>query len=96
MNLDDVIDALRFLGRVMHDDTPAPWIGRLNTGGLQLTWRSGDVEVEAVFDRAREEREVLVVVGENEWEAPADQADSLFATVVERLAHADLEYTSAV
>lgn len=85
MVLEDVMDALRFLTRVMQDDTVIPWIGRLSSGGLQLTWQCGDVEVEAVFDRTRGERDVIVAVGGTEWEAPADQADSLFATVADRL-----------
>lgn len=85
MNIEDVIEALNFLARVMRDDTLPPWIGRLSTGGVQLTWRSGDVEVEAVFDRGRDERDLMVTVGENEWDAPAGEADSLFATVVDRL-----------
>jgi uncharacterized protein (TIGR04255 family) len=85
MVLEDVMDALRFLTRVMQDDTVIPWIGRLSSGGLQLTWQCGDVEVEAVFDRTRHERDVIVAVGGTEWEAPADQADSLFATVADRL-----------
>ena len=94
MGIDDVVDVLNFLSRVMDDETMPPWIGRLSSGGVQLTWRSGDVEVEAVFDRARNEREVVVVVGANEWDAPADQADSLFATVRDRLSYAHLESTS--
>jgi len=96
MNLDDVVDALRFLARVMRDDLPTPWIGRLNSGGVQLTWRDvpSDVEVEAIFDRTRNEREVIVAVGENEWDAPVDEADSLFATVVDRLAHLNVEHAS--
>ena len=77
---EDVIEALNFLSRVMRDDTPPPWIGRLSTGGVQLTWRSDDVEVEAVFDRARHEHDLMVTVGENEWDASAAEADSLFAT----------------
>ena len=85
LDTDDVIEALNFLSRVMRDDTMPPWIGRLSTGGVQLTWRSDDVEVEAVFDRARDERDLMVTVGENEWDAPAAEADSLFATVVDRL-----------
>lgn len=93
MNLYDVLDALNFLSRVMRNDTRPPWIGRLSSGGLQLAWHSGDVEVEAVFDRARHDRGVLVAVGENEWEAPAEEADSLFANVADRLSHAYLEHT---
>jgi hypothetical protein len=88
MNLEDVVDALTFLRQVMRSDTPSPWIGRLNSGGLQLTWTAGDVEVEAVFDRARDEQEVYLTVGETEWEAPVSEAESLFASVVDRLSHA--------
>lgn len=95
LNIDDVREALGFLARVMRDDTSSPWIGRLSTGGVQLTWRMGDVEVEAIFDRARDEREIVVAVGENEWEAPADQAESLFGTVVDRLAHPSEHSVSA-
>lgn len=85
MSFEDMVEALTFLSRVMREDTVVPWIGRLSSGGLQLTWQRGDVEVEAVFDGVRGERNVIVVVGDHEWEAPVDQADSLFATVVDRL-----------
>lgn len=85
MNVDDIIEALNFLSRVMREDTRVPWIGRLSSGGIQLTWRAGDVEVEAVFDRARDERVLMVSVGENEWDAPVSDAESIFATVVDRL-----------
>jgi hypothetical protein len=95
MNVEDVIDALDFLKHTMRDDTLAPWIGRLNSGGVQLTWRSGDVEVEAVFDRARDEQELIVAVGDNEWDAPITQADSLFASVVDRLTPSHVEYSAA-
>lgn len=95
LNPEDLRDALWFMFRVMRDDTVVPWIGRLATGGLQLTWRVGDVEAEAVFDRARHEREVLISVGENEWEAPADAADTLFRTVVDRLSTSHVEQAPA-
>ena len=85
MNADDLRDALDFLPRVMKDDTSVPWIGLLASGGLQLTWHSGDVEVEAIFDRARGEREILVSVGDNEWDAPVDHGHALFLTVRDRL-----------
>lgn len=88
MNPEDIIDALTFLSHVMRDDTILPWVGRLSSGGIQMTWRSGDVEAEAVFDSARDERELIVSVGENEWDAPAGEAESLFATVVDRLSRA--------
>lgn len=95
MNAEDVRDALTFMIRGMHDETVVPWIGRLASGGLQLTWRAGNVEVEAVFDRARNDRELMVTVGENEWDAPIDQADKLFADVVERLSGSHLECVPA-
>jgi len=88
-NIDDVVDALNFLTRVMQPGTAVPWIGLLNSGGLQMSWKQGDVEVEVVFDHTRGEREIFVAVAENEWDAPADQADSLFCSVVDRLSHTD-------
>ncbi len=86
---DDLGDALQFLNRVMRRDTPAPWIGPLASGGVELAWRGGNVEMEAIFDRARGERELLVSVGKNESEAAIDHAESLFAEVVERLSAGD-------
>jgi hypothetical protein len=94
LNIEDVRDALKFLDRVMGEDTCLPWIGRLSSGGVELAWKHADVEVEAVFDRLRGERELLVSVGDNEWDAPADKADSLFASVVERLSNSYIEHTS--
>jgi len=87
---DDLEDAVRFLIRVMRPDTLVPWIGPLASGGVELAWRAGNVEVEAIFDRARGERELLVSVGGNESEAPIDHGESLFAEVVERLSAGDL------
>jgi len=95
LNEDDVIDALRFLDRVMREDTCPPWIGRLSSGGVELAWRHHDVEAEAVFDQLRGESELIVEVGDNEWNAPADQADSLFATVADRLSNSYIEHTAA-
>lgn len=92
LDVQDVVEALRFLGRNMQDDTLVPWIGRLSSGGLQLTWRCGDIEVEAVFDQAREDHEVIVTVGDSEWDEPVSEADSLFATVVDRLSNSHFEY----
>jgi hypothetical protein len=94
LNFDDVIDALRFLERVMREDTSPPWIGRLSSGGVELAWRHADVEVEASFDRLRGESELIVAVGENEWDAPTEQGDSLFANVVDRLSNSYIEHTS--
>jgi hypothetical protein len=81
----DLVEALEFMASVMQFDTLAPWIGPLSSGGLQLVWRQGDVEVEAVFDSARGERELIVAVGDREWDEPAERGASLFATVVDRL-----------
>src|SRR4051794_26180492 len=69
-NADDLRDAVYFLARVMQDDTMQPWVGLLASGGLQMNWRKGDVEVEAVFDRGRDDQMVYVTVGDNEWEEP--------------------------
>ncbi len=94
LNIEDVYDALEFLGRVMREDTCPPWIGRLSGGGVEMAWKHGDVEVEAVFDRLRGERELLVSVGDREWEAPADKGDSLFASVADRLSNFYIEPTT--
>lgn len=95
LNGDDVIDALLFLERVMREDTCPPWIGRLSSGGVELAWRHADVEVEAVFDRSRGESELIVAVGENEWDAPTEQGDSLFAGVADRLSNSYIEHLPA-
>jgi hypothetical protein len=94
MNARDVIDAFNFLVRVMREDTVMPWIGRLSSGGVQLTWQGENLEVEAVFDRARNEQSVFVVAGENECEVPADEAETVFATVVDRLSRDYLQDAS--
>jgi hypothetical protein len=94
LNIDDVKDALEFLARVMGEDTCPPWIGRLSSGGVEMAWKHGDVEVEAVFDRLRGERELLVSVGDRDWDAPADKGDSLFASVADRLSNFYTEHTS--
>ena len=85
VSLQDIRDALSFMVIAMRHDTVAPWIGPLNSGGIELSWQRGDVDVEAIFDHARGHRELLVSVGDNEWDAPIDHAVSLFATVVDRL-----------
>ncbi|HTZ63284.1 MAG TPA: hypothetical protein VMB51_04205 [Solirubrobacteraceae bacterium] len=92
LNIEDVLDTLSFLKRVMREDTRLPWIGRLTSGGVELAWKHGDVEVEAVFDRLRGDRELLVSVGDRDWDAPADKGDSLFASVVDRLSNSYIEH----
>lgn len=94
LNIEDVEDALGFLDRVMEPGTCLPWIGKLSSGGVQLAWKHADVEAEAVFDRLRGERELMVTVGDNEWDAPVDRGDSLFASVVDRLSNSYIEHTS--
>jgi hypothetical protein len=85
LNHPDLIAALDFLSRNMRDDTRPPWIGLLSSGGLELSWNCGDVEVEAVFDERRGENEVIVAVAGREWDSPVRDADQLFASVVDRL-----------
>lgn len=95
LNIEDVLDALEFMSRVLRNDTVTPWVGRLNTGGIEATWRCGDVAVEAVFDRARNEQEVFVTVGESEWEASGAEADSLMTSVIDRLSRSHLEHVTS-
>jgi hypothetical protein len=94
LHIEDVGDALDFLSRVMAEDTSIPWIGKLSSGGVQLAWKHADVEVEAVFDRMTGERELLVTVGENEWDCPVDRSDSLFFTVRDRLSNSYIAHTA--
>jgi len=86
VNFDDVRDALVFLQRVMHDDTAAPSIGPLSSGGIELRWRTDGLEVEAIFDRRREETVLAVIAGSNETEEPIHSAEKLFADIADRLA----------
>jgi hypothetical protein len=86
INYDDVVDAVEYLQRVMRDDTRAPSIGPLNSGGLELSWLVDGLEVEAVFDRQRNDRMLLVTAGANESEEPIESSELLFAGIVDRLA----------
>lgn len=81
-----VVDALNFLVDVMRDDTMLPWIGPLDNGGVELVWKRGDLEVEAIFDPVRGERQLLVSDGDSDRDAPIDQAGPMLADVVDRLA----------
>jgi hypothetical protein len=94
LSVEDVLEALTFLDRVMTENTSIPWIGRLSSGGVELAWTHADVEVEAVFDRLRGESELIVAVGDNEWDAPIAQGDSLFASVADRLSNSYIEHSS--
>lgn len=86
VNFEDVHDALMFLERVMRDDTQAPGVVPLNSGGIELSWRASGLEVEAVFDGRRDERVLLVTAGANESEEPIEYAEKLFSEIVGRLA----------
>lgn len=92
MNPVDVTTALGFMQVAMRPDTVAPWIGLLNTGGLQINWRADDLEVEAIFDSTRDETVVYVTLGDQEWEEPVGSAYSLFGQVVDRLSPQDVEH----
>lgn len=98
LSREDLDDALSFMVRMMREDTEAPWMGLLSSGGLQLAWTRDDLEVEAVFDRSRGERHLLVSVGPNEWEEPIESAWSLFNSVADRLSsrHSEGAVDSAV
>jgi hypothetical protein len=85
VSIDDLVDALNFLETVMREDTIVPWVGPLDNGGVEVLWKHGDVEVEAIFDHGQGERQLLVSVGDHDWEEPIEHAQSLFATVVDRL-----------
>lgn len=80
-------DAIRFLVLTMREDTPAPWIGPLNSGGLQLVWTGDDLEIEAIFDSASGERVLAITDDVEDREIPADHAEAaqLFAEAVRRL-----------
>lgn len=86
VNFDDVRAALNFLQRVMRDDTRAPSVTPLSSGGIELSWRADALEVEAIFDQRRGETALLVTAGSNEAEEPIDAAEKLFADLVDRLA----------
>lgn len=71
----DADDVLNFLWRAMEIDFPAPWIGPLSSGGLQVSWGAGDLEVEGIFDRSRGERVLLASDGGIDREVPIDDLD---------------------
>lgn len=86
VNFDDVHEALVFLQHIMRDDTMAPSITPLSSGGIELSWHVTGLDVEAVFDRRRGERVLAVMAGHNETEEPIESAHKLFSDVVDRLA----------
>lgn len=74
VNIADLVDALRFMKQVMQDEVPLPWVGVLDSGGVQLTWRFNHTEIEAIFDSARSERAVIFEQGDIEWESDPTNA----------------------
>ena len=88
LNRDDLCSAMGFLNRVMVlPDMPVPWIGRLSTGGLQLTWTGTAAEVEAVFDRSRSEQTVIIEDSGSEIEVSPDYAVPHLLPLISRLGH---------
>ncbi len=85
VSFQDAIDVLEFLTLVMHQDTAAPAVGPLSSGGIGLAWAKDSLEVEAVFDHARDERALYITDGDEEHEAPIKNAALLFASVAAQL-----------
>ncbi len=81
----DVLEAFRLVMDIMGPNMPSPAIGPLSSGGVGITWRSDDLEVEAIVDHARGERAIFVSDGDDELEAPLDEAPAVFASLAHRL-----------
>jgi hypothetical protein len=69
---EDVEAAVDFLNAVMNYRSPAPTISPLPSGGLELAWNVGNIELEVVFDSAGGERTALLAIGGEEQEVPPD------------------------
>lgn len=91
-NVADVLEGLMFLERVMREETRAPSIAPLTSGGIEMSWHVAGLEVEAIFDERRDERVLLVSAGAQEWDEPIEHAEKLFADVADRLV--DEEYAA--
>lgn len=74
LNLDDANDALNFLARAMAEDSPLPGILALPSGGVELHWQAGDVDLEVIFDSSEGERIALLDVGVDEHELTPEAA----------------------
>jgi len=76
---------------VMRDDMVTPWISPLTNGGVQLSWTSGDLEIEAVFDHARSDWELMVSDGSHDHEVPIGGEAVMFfrTTLADRLTSSD-------
>ena len=93
LNIEDVRDALEFLDRVMGKDTACHGSGgsaaeALSWPGDTPTWKS------RLYLIGCGESASYRPVGENEWDAPADKGDSLFASVGERLSKSYIEHAA--
>lgn len=81
-DLTDLEDAINFLFRVMRDETPLPWIGILNSGGVQLTWDIDQAEIEAIFDHAEDDTGVLIENADTSFELSIEDAAQQFQDLV--------------
>lgn len=84
LRIQDARAAIEFLVRFMKPSTPVPWIGLLTTGGIEMSWAASGIELEAVFDSARQEAVVLyedddteLELSANDWNVVAGLADRL-------------------
>lgn len=63
-----------FLNACMAYDSPAPVITPLPSGGLELSWEVGGIELEVVFDSANNERSAILDVNGEETELSPEEA----------------------
>jgi hypothetical protein len=78
--------ALNFLGQVMADNTLIPAIVPLADGGLQLEWRSPELEVDLISDDETDEPLLLVTDGHETMEYPVSEAVRVFRALRHNLA----------
>ena len=78
--------ALAFLWDVIDQGVrlPLPSVNPTSTGGVGLSWRSADTEIEIAFDHDGESEVLLTEGGRTTW-APIDEAGSILRTVADRL-----------
>ncbi len=88
LNLDDANDALNFLVSAMAEESPLPGIIALPSGGVELHWRAGDIDLEVIFDSTQGERIALLDLGEDEHEMTPESAVHCVDFLGERLATA--------
>jgi hypothetical protein len=78
--------ALAFLWDVIDQGVrlPLPSVSPTSTGGVGLSWRSVDTEVEIAFDPDGDPG-ILVTQDGHTWDAPLDEAGSVLTAVADRL-----------